>query len=427
MPRCAVLHSTGCLVVLAAVAVGGTASPLWAQRRAPRAPANDVCLTCHGDADARTEQGRSIAVDEKKFGQSSHGALGLDCVGCHTDLARTTEFPHPARLARVNCATCHEAAVSAYETSVHAAARRQTPTSLAATCIDCHSTHEIQSAKEPTSRTYPLNLPDTCGRCHGDPAIIQKGGIRAGNVAELYRDSIHGKAVSRSGLLVAANCTSCHGGHEIRQKTDPASRVHRTNVPSTCGSCHEGVKTLYESGVHGQALAKSDPRAPVCADCHTAHQIQRADVVSWQLDVIRECGTCHADKIRTYRDTFHGQVTSLGFVRVATCSSCHGAHNVYPEADPRSTVSAGRRLQTCQQCHPAATAGFAQYDPHADKDDRTGNPILFYASRFMTWLLAGTFGFFGLHALLWLPRGVIARRRKSLGTAPPSVPDPPHG
>ena len=44
---------------------------------------------------------------------------------------------------------------------------------------------------------------------------------------------------------------------------------------------------------------------------------QRADVTSWQLDVIRECGTCHVNRIETYRDTFHGQVTSLGFVRVA--------------------------------------------------------------------------------------------------------------
>ena len=30
---------------------------------------------------------------------------------------------------------------------------------------------------------------------------------------------------------------------------------------------------------------------------------------------------------------------------------------------------------------------------------------------FMKWLLLGTFGFFGLHALLWLPRGFAERRR----------------
>jgi hypothetical protein len=162
--------------------------------------------------------------------------------------------------------------------------------------------------------------------------------------------------------------------------------------------------------VHGQALAKGSAAVPVCADCHTAHGIQRADVTNWQLDVVRECGTCHEDKIRTYRDTFHGQVTSLGFVRVATCAACHGAHVIHPASDPRSMVSGENRLKTCQQCHPSATAGFAQYDPHADKDNAARNPVLYYSARLMKWLLVGVFGFFGLHTLLWLPRGLKARR-----------------
>jgi nitrate/TMAO reductase-like tetraheme cytochrome c subunit len=392
------------------VAVVGTAGPLLAQKAA--APPNDTCLACHGDADAKSGTGKSIAVDEKKFAQSVHGGLGLECVACHVDLAKTTEFPHAEKLARVNCASCHDQASTAYDAGIHAQARRQTPGSVAATCVDCHTTHEIRSSKDPEARTYPLNLPDMCGRCHGNAAIIAQGRIQAGNVADLYRDSIHGKAITRSGLLVAANCTSCHGSHDIRPKIDAHSRVHRSNVPSTCGACHGGIKTQFDSGVHGMALVKGDARAPVCADCHTAHAIQRTDVASWQLDVIRECGTCHADKIKTYRDTFHGQVTSLGFVRVATCSSCHGAHAVYAKSDPRSTVSDARLLDTCRQCHASATPGFVRYDPHADKADKARNPALFYASRFMTWLLAGTFGFFGLHALLWLPRGFAARRQR---------------
>ena len=393
--------------------------PLVAQRVAAPAPQNDTCLACHSDPDAKAGTGKSVAVDPKKFAASAHGTLGLDCVACHTDLSKTTEFPHAEKLARVSCATCHDQASAAFDAGIHAQARRQATGSLAATCVDCHTSHEIRSAKDPESRTYPLNLPETCGQCHGNPSVIQKGAIPGGNVAALYRDSIHGRAVSRSGLLVAANCTSCHGSHDIRPKAEPQSRVHRTQVPDTCGACHAGIKTQYDTGVHGAALAKGDPRAPACADCHTAHQIQSAQTVSWQLDVIRECGTCHADKIKTYRDTFHGQVTSLGFVRVATCSSCHGAHAVYPKSDPRSTVSEARLLETCRQCHASATAGFIRYDPHADKSDKARNPALFYASRFMTWLLAGTFGFFGLHALLWLPRGVIARRQRSSISPPP--------
>jgi len=398
------------------------ATPAVAQRRAPapKPPDNDTCLACHGDPDFKSDAGRKLGLDPKKFGESIHGNLSLACIDCHTDLKAAVDFPHAPKLARVNCASCHQPAVDAYNLSIHAYARRQSATSVAATCADCHTAHEIRPAKDPLSTTYALNLPATCSRCHGDPAIIKQGHIAIGNVAALYKDSIHGRAVTRSGLLVAANCTSCHGNHDIRQKADPASRVNRANIPATCGSCHEGIKTQYAAGVHGTQFGRGNPRAPVCADCHSAHQIQRADVSAWQLDVIRECGTCHVSNIRTYRDTFHGQVTSLGFVRVATCAACHGAHTIFPSSDPRSTTSPGRVLSTCQQCHANATASFAKYDPHADKHDRDRNPLLYYASTFMTWLLLGTFGFFGLHAILWFPRGFAERRRNR--RAPPPAP-----
>jgi hypothetical protein len=74
-------------------------------------------------------------------------------------------------------------------------------------------------------------------------------------------------------------------------------------------------------------------------------------------------------------------------------------------------VSSAKIVATCQQCHKDATPAYAQYDPHADKDDAERSPQLYYASRFMHWLLVGTFGFFGLHAMLWLPRSAMERRR----------------
>jgi hypothetical protein len=407
------------------VLLNGTSAPAPVapqQAAAPEPPANETCLLCHDDPAAVSSAGKPIGVPGATFAASVHGAMGMTCVTCHTDLAAVQDFPHAEKLAPVSCATCHDAAVTAFESGIHAAARRQTPGSPAATCVDCHTSHEIRASTDPASRTYPLNLPATCARCHGDPKIIAQGRIAIGNVADLYRDSIHGQAVSRSGLLVAANCTSCHGSHDIRPKMDPLSKVHRSSVPSTCGTCHEGIKTQYASGVHGSTLAAGDSRAPVCSDCHSAHQIQSARTTGWQLDVIRECGTCHVDRIRTYRDTFHGQVTSLGFVRVATCANCHGAHAIYPRSDPRSPISDAQRVQTCQQCHASASASFAQYDPHADKHDRERSPALYYTYTFMKYLLAGTFAFFGLHALLWMPRGFAERRRHASRPLPPRPP-----
>jgi hypothetical protein len=392
-------------------------SPALAQKApTPPAPTNEDCLACHGDASLTGAGGRSVAVSPEKFAASIHGQTGQACVACHTDLASVTEFPHAEKLAPVVCASCHDGPGRQYDAGVHAESRRTSSSSVAAACKDCHGTHEIRTSKDPESSTYHLNLPATCGRCHGNPEIIRKGRIAIGNVVAQFQDSIHGQALARSGLLSAPNCSDCHGFHDIRRKSDAASRVFRAAVPETCGKCHEGISRRYTAGVHGQELSKGNPEAPVCVTCHTAHGIQRVEAGSWRLQVVKECGTCHKQSIRTYRDTFHGQVTQLGFVRVATCADCHGAHDIYPRHDPRSTVSARNLVGTCRKCHAGATEGFAKYDPHADRHDRARNPLLYYAAKFMEALLIGVFLFFGVHTALWFSRSVpFGRKARGAG------------
>jgi hypothetical protein len=137
--------------------------------------------------------------------------------------------------------------------------------------------------------------------------------------------------------------------------------------------------------------------------------------VQWQVDVINECGNCHGGLLTTYRDTYHGQVTKLGFTRVATCNSCHGAHEVLPASNPKSAISPENRVNTCRSCHPGANANFAAYKPHGNPRDRKGDPLLFYTRLFMVWLLIGVFSFFGLHTLLWLIRSLKEVREHRAG------------
>lgn len=390
------------------LASGGTARPA----ETPKPPTNEDCLACHGDADAKRSDGTSVFVSSPKLEASVHGQAGVACVDCHADLAAAREFPHADRLARAQCASCHEGPVSEYARSAHAAARKKNGNTLAASCADCHGTHEIRSSKDPASPTYALNLPNTCARCHGDPETIRKGPIAIGNVAALYADSIHGQAVLKSGLVTAPNCKTCHGMHDIRRSSDPAAKVFRGNIPANCGSCHEGIARQYAEGIHGRRFSGGDPHSPVCTDCHTAHAIRRADVEAWRLDVLRECGTCHAQSQETFRDTYHGQVTNLGFARIATCADCHGAHGILPASDPRSTVSPGRRVETCRKCHPGVNEKFARYDPHPNPRDRARDPLLHFASIFMKWLLIGVMAVFGVHTAMWFPRSWRARREE---------------
>jgi nitrate/TMAO reductase-like tetraheme cytochrome c subunit len=368
-------------------------------------PTNDDCLSCHEDASLKRANGTPIAVHKAAFGESVHGPM--NCVDCHT--AAAVELPHPEKLARVDCSSCHTDQVAQYTQSAHAAARAG-GSDVAATCVSCHGMHDIRGGKDPQSRTYHLNIAATCAACHGNQDVIARGHIAIGDVATPFADSIHGKALSKSGLVVAPTCSDCHAAHDIRRKTDPESRVSLARTPTTCGKCHEGIAQQFGGGIHSAMLAKGNNGAPACQTCHTAHAIQKADAPEWQLTVINQCGTCHQEKLKTYRDTFHGQATNLGFRAVAACSDCHGNHRILPASDPASPTARANLQKTCGKCHADATANFVKYDPHADKRDRGRNPLLFYAARSMQALLFGTFGFFGLHTMLWLGRALKERK-----------------
>ena len=373
------------------------------------APTTDDCLTCHDDDTLKRGNGTPLAVHKAAFAASVHGPLA--CVDCHADLTHA-ELPHSEKLAKVDCASCHADQVALYRQSAHAAARAG-GADVAATCTSCHGTHDIRGAKDPQSRTYHLNVAATCAACHGNRETIARGHIAAGDVATPFADSIHGLGLRRSGLLVAPTCSSCHGPHDIRPKRDPASRVSLANTAATCGKCHEGIAHQFAGGVHAAVLAKGAGGVPSCQTCHTAHAIRHADNTEWQLTVISQCGTCHQDKLATYRDTFHGQATKLGFRAVATCADCHGNHRILPASDPASPIARANLIKTCGTCHADATANFVKYDPHADKRNRERNAGLYAAAKGMQLLLFSTFGFFGLHTVLWLVRGLKDRHARS--------------
>jgi nitrate/TMAO reductase-like tetraheme cytochrome c subunit len=229
------------------------------------------------------------------------------------------------------------------------------------------------------------------------------------NQPALFHDSIHGKALEKSGLKIAPNCATCHEAHAIRDpRVDPESLVFRTRVPATCGTCHEKILAEYSDSIHGNQLAKGNRRVPVCSDCHTAHAITDSTDAR-RLAILRQCGGCHESSLATYRDTYHGQVSAMGFSRIATCADCHTAHEIQPAGDARSSVSPANRLSTCQKCHPGATVNFSRYDPHANTHDKGRSRLLWATALFMRILLAGVFAFFGIHTVLWFPRSVKAR------------------
>lgn len=359
-------------------------------------PSNADCLTCHGEPGLTRTDGRPVVVEADVFEGSIHGSFA--CTDCHTDLVKT-ELPHAEKLAPVMCATCHDGPAAGFARSVHASipAGAGGP----ARCVSCHGPpHQIRPAADPESPTSKLRVAGTCAQCHG--ATVARGAPRGPAVAAPFADSIHGLALTRT--TVAPTCSDCHTSHDVRRPSDPGSRVHAQQVPATCGTCHANQQRLYGDSVHAELLRSGAPAAPHCASCHTAHSIRPTASDDWQLSAVEECGTCHREALATYRDSFHGQVTALGFTPVAKCADCHQSHQVFRTSDPRASVSPANLVATCQTCHPAANANFVRFQPHANKDDPERLPQLFYAARLMNGLLFGVFAFFGAHTLLWFSR-----------------------
>ncbi len=350
------------------------------------------CLSCHGDKSLQDASGHSVGVDAHTFGASIHGSL--KCGDCHTAIK---DYPHPDQVTPVKCESCHADQAAGLVGSVHAN-RAEHP------CTSCHGdAHSIFPKEDPRSAVYALNIPRTCGACHGNEALAKKHGLP--NIYPMYIDSIHGFALSKEGLLVAANCQSCHGSHHILSHKDLLSPTYKVNIPKTCGSCHAGITDNYLGGVHGKAVAAGDLNAPVCTDCHTAHAILQPTEATFRMQSTPICGSCHKEKLSTYRDTFHSQLGALGgYVETARCWDCHGAHDVLPASDPRSPIAPANLVATCGKCHVGANASFVQYQPHANAHNRKLNPGLYFVRLFMNLLLISVLTFFVIHTLLWLIR-----------------------
>jgi cytochrome b subunit of formate dehydrogenase/uncharacterized protein with PIN domain len=366
--------------------------------------ADKDCMRCHERKDiAATSDGRSLTVNAEEVSTSIHSRK-IACSQCHSDVTRSLARPCATIQKKVDCASCHTEVGEQYQQSTHGKLHAKNDAN-APTCKECHGMHGVRGRKDPTSPIFAINIPDLCARCHqeGKKAALRYTG-RQHEIIAKYTESIHGKGLLKSGLVVTATCTDCHTSHRELPRQDSSSSINPNNIPSTCGKCHHGIEEQFGKSIHSKLVSKSDQPLPVCSDCHTAHTIRRTDERGFQLEIMNTCGRCHEKISKTYFDTYHGKVTQLGYTKTAKCYDCHGSHDILPIADLRSHLSRQNVVATCQKCHPGATRRFAGYLTHATHHDPDKYPILFWVFYGMTALLVVTFFFSGLHTLLWLPR-----------------------
>jgi len=361
------------------------------------------CKDCHGTHDvvARSSPdspwsaprldascGRCHAQVVARYQQSAHGraaAAGVAsaprCLGCHvrpiTHARAGGETVEHKRAEEKLCLSCHlddpavrsrmapsAGFIAAYESSVHGAAL-QAGNARAATCADCHGSHEMAKGFEPQARVDKRHIPGTCGGCHAE-------------VAAIYAGSVHGVAVAK-GSVEAPVCTDCHGEHNIRKAQAPDSPVAAANVSAqVCSPCHSSVRLSAKYGIR-------------------------------------------ADRFRSYSDSFHGLAIRGGSVAAANCASCHGSHDIRPSTDPRSSVNPANLAATCGHCHPGANIRFASGKIHVLMS-QADDPVLYWIATIYTALIVLTIGGMLAHNLLDFVRKARHRLRVRRGAEPAESP-----
>jgi formate dehydrogenase gamma subunit len=349
-----------------------------------------TCIDCHGDhmvmgveaTNSLTSRGNISETcgkchkDEvKHFQKSSHGIaflmgskLAPTCTDCHGE--HTIETIDKSPLSKVNehkvCFKCHVenpevlklTSVKAdqllkYTESAHYLAL-QKGNDKAAACSDCHTGHSMLPALDKNSTVNKNNVPETCGKCHG-------------NETAEFNQSIHAGAI-KSGNLDAPSCITCHGDHQIMAKSSPKSSVSRgKQVSMLCSNCHGSVELSEKYGLP-------------------------------------------TGKVESYYESYHGLAVRGGSKFAADCASCHGAHKILPSSDPASTINRDNLSKTCGKCHPGANLSDQFRTVHVTASENE-SLILYWISQGYVWLIVLIIGGMLLHNLLDLYRKLVDRKK----------------
>jgi len=332
----------------------------------------------------------------------------VECASCHPDAA-VEEFPHPEILEPVDCGFCHDEANEKFEMGIHGQALKLKAL-YAPTCNECHGGHNVLSRLDPRSRTYKMNIPVLCGKCHREGAPVARTyNISEHNILENYSQSIHGEGLFKRGLIVTATCNDCHGNHLVLPHTSPNSSISMRNIATTCMACHMEIEKVHTKIIKEELWEKEPGAIPACTDCHPPHKVNSQNIVNTisdraclkcheeagvhkmvddsvvslvvdKADIANsvhktitcvkchsdvstrlarpcetakrvDCSNCHAEVSNIYSESGHGKAFELKQDNAPYCTTCHGEHIVKSRYDDTSPTYRTGIPTLCGECH----------------------------------------------------------------------------
>lgn len=269
-----------------------------------------------------------------------------------------------------NCLDCHQQldpSLQVKAADFHAGIHAQ----KGITCVSCHggdaSTDDMTRAMSPAAgfkgHIDRKQVPALCSSCHSNAAFMRgfDPSLRTDQFSQ-YQTSVHGQRLAKGDTKVAV-CTDCHGLHDIRAPSDPASSVYPVNIAKTCSHCHADANYMKEYGIPTDQYAaytasahyedmttKGDLSAPTCTTCHGNHGAAPPGVGS----VVNVCSTCHVFQADLFDKSPHK--AAFDAAKLPGCVVCHSNHRIVHPTDEFIGTGQGA---VCVNCHTQGDPGYA--------------------------------------------------------------------
>ena len=127
-------------------------------------------------------------------------------------------------------------------------------------------------------------------------------------------------------------CLECHDDKDLT-KDLPGGKTSSLYVD----------EKIRQSSVHAKLA---------CAECHSDLSGEHPDDAKPAKPV--NCATCHKEEADIYKTSIHGISRAMGSSGAASCTSCHGTHDMLSPKNPNSPTFKLNLSHTCAKCHDNA-------------------------------------------------------------------------
>ena len=198
-----------------------------------------------------------------------------------------------------------------------------------------------------------------CLGCHGSAGMEKKledgGTLKLQVPVEPYGKSVH----------AANGCTSCHSdvnlaAHPPEKKEIKSARSFAIEMTQICRNCHTDKFEQWQNSIHAAMVRRGNPEAPVCTDCHSPHAVIKGAAATLEE---APCKNCHSDIYAAYLGSVHAQSRLRSKDSFApVCAGCHSAHEV---KSPSATALSQGPQAACEGCHAGVLEEHQKWLPNA--------------------------------------------------------------